>query len=112
MPRKNRQPHTTTEAFLQDIVEHSEDDAPRLIFADWLDDHDEAIRAEFIRLQVELARMRFDDPKRAEHDRRIAALLSGARDELFPFPATGPDAVQAEFRRGFPDRIWTTAAHF
>ena len=45
------------EAFLADICEHPEDDTPRLVFADWLDDHGDQARAEFIRLQVELARL-------------------------------------------------------
>ena len=43
---------THEEAFLEDIVAHPDDDAPRLVFADWLDDHGDADRAEFIRLQV------------------------------------------------------------
>src|SRR5436190_21455440 len=42
---------THEEAFLEDIVTHPGDDAPRLVFADWLDEHGEADRAEFIRLQ-------------------------------------------------------------
>ena len=41
--------------FLRDICEHPEDDTPRLIFADWLEDHGEPERAEFIRVQCELA---------------------------------------------------------
>src|SRR5258708_6542850 len=39
------------EAFLRDILDHPEDDAPRLVYANWLeaygDEHDRA-RAEFI----------------------------------------------------------------
>lgn len=41
-----------------DILEHPHDDAPRLIYADWLDDRagpGDAIRAAFIRLQIEIA---------------------------------------------------------
>jgi uncharacterized protein (TIGR02996 family) len=47
----------TPEGFLQDIVTHPEDDTPRLVFADWLDEHGDAERAEFIRVQVELHRL-------------------------------------------------------
>lgn len=43
-------------AFLRHIIAEPEDDLPRLIFADWLDEHGEAARAEFIRVQCELAR--------------------------------------------------------
>ena len=42
---------THDEAFLADIAENPDDDASRLVYADWLDDHGEADRAELIRLQ-------------------------------------------------------------
>jgi uncharacterized protein (TIGR02996 family) len=42
---------------LQAIMEGPEDDLPRRIYADWLDDHDQPRRAEFIRLQLDLARL-------------------------------------------------------
>jgi uncharacterized protein (TIGR02996 family) len=38
-------------AFLQDIREHPEDDTPRLVYADWLEDEGDSERAEFIRAQ-------------------------------------------------------------
>lgn len=41
-------------AFLADILEHPDDDTPRLVYADWLEDHGEPQRAEFIRVQCEL----------------------------------------------------------
>ena len=46
-----------TPAFLADIRAHPDDDAPRLIYADWLEETGgptEAVRAEFIRLQCAL----------------------------------------------------------
>jgi uncharacterized protein (TIGR02996 family) len=43
---------TTEEAFLLDILEHPDDDAPRLIFADWLEDNGDPDRAEFIRIRI------------------------------------------------------------
>jgi uncharacterized protein (TIGR02996 family) len=43
------------EGFLRDIIEHPEDDAPRLIYADWLDELGLAERGEFIRVQCALA---------------------------------------------------------
>jgi uncharacterized protein (TIGR02996 family) len=42
--------------FLRAIVAAPDDDLPRLIFADWLDEYGEGERAEFIRVQCELAR--------------------------------------------------------
>src|SRR5262249_3522190 len=44
-----------------------EDDAPRLIYADWLEEHAageaDRDRAEFIRVQCELARLRYGSPE-------------------------------------------------
>ena len=44
------------------IIEHPDEDASRLIFADWLDEHDQPERAEFIRLQCQRARAPADHP--------------------------------------------------
>jgi uncharacterized protein (TIGR02996 family) len=44
------------EGFLSGIRAEPDDDAPRLVFADWLEDQGDAERAEFIRVQCELAR--------------------------------------------------------
>src|SRR5438309_7067053 len=42
------------DALLAAIREAPRDDAPRLIYADWLDEHGEADLAEFIRVQIEI----------------------------------------------------------
>lgn len=47
---------THEEAFLQSIVENPDDDTPRLIFADWLEENGQGERAEFVRVQCELAK--------------------------------------------------------
>ena len=53
------------DAFLRDICENPDDDAPRMIYADWLSDHGQPERAEFIRLQCRLAAAdALDDPDR------------------------------------------------
>ena len=44
------------EALFRGILDNPEDDVPRLVFADWLEEHGEADRAEFIRVQCERAR--------------------------------------------------------
>jgi uncharacterized protein (TIGR02996 family) len=41
---------------LRAVLVAPEDDAPRLVYADWLDEHGEPERAEFIRVQIRLAR--------------------------------------------------------
>lgn len=47
--------HPEFAAFVARIVVDPRDDVPRLVFADWLDEHDAPKMAEFIRLQVEIA---------------------------------------------------------
>jgi uncharacterized protein (TIGR02996 family) len=46
---------THDEAFIQSIREAPHSDAPRLIYADWLEEHGQPERAEFIRVQCRLA---------------------------------------------------------
>lgn len=55
---------TVDEALLRAISEHPEEDTPRLMYADWLDENGEPERAEFVRVQVELGRIDVNDPAR------------------------------------------------
>ncbi len=48
---------TDRAALLRSILAAPDDDAPRLVYADWLDENGEPERAEFIRVQCELARL-------------------------------------------------------
>jgi uncharacterized protein (TIGR02996 family) len=48
---------STKAALLSAIRDSPEDDMPRLAFADWLDEHEQPDRAEFIRAQVRAARL-------------------------------------------------------
>jgi uncharacterized protein (TIGR02996 family) len=99
------------DAFLADIRENPADDGPRLIFADWLEERDgpgDAERAEFIRLQVELARLPAGHPQRGELEARERALRQqcGAR---WSAPLAG--LVRGlEFRRGFVEWVRLDAA--
>ena len=52
---------TDERALLSAIAANLDDDLPRLAYADWLDEHGQADRAEFIRLECEQARIH-DDP--------------------------------------------------
>jgi uncharacterized protein (TIGR02996 family) len=51
------------QAFLEDAKDNPEDDTPRLVLADWLEDHGDPDRAQFIRVQCRLARLPEDDPE-------------------------------------------------
>jgi uncharacterized protein (TIGR02996 family) len=64
------------DAFLQAIIESPDDDAPRLVYADWLEDHGDPARAEFIRVQCELAKLTDEGPRQAELQARERQLLA------------------------------------
>lgn len=49
---------TEREAFIKAICANRADDTVRLAFADWLDEHNDHQRAEFIRVQCELVQLR------------------------------------------------------
>src|SRR5262245_48416219 len=66
----------TESAFLQAILEAPEDDAPRLVYADRLEDHGHAARAEFIRLQCRLAKLPPGDARRPGLAAREGQLLA------------------------------------
>jgi uncharacterized protein (TIGR02996 family) len=87
-------------AFLDDVIACPEDDGPRLIYADWLDDQGEAARAEFIRVQCALARLDEDDPERdALLDRQRRAEAAGWWE---PSP---PGAIDFRRERGLPQDV-------
>src|SRR5688572_17915635 len=85
---------TDAAPFLAAIRAAPDDDAPRLVYADWLDEHGDSARAEFIRVQCELARG--DDPKLRV---READLLTRYHD-TFAGRLAGP-GLRYRFRRGF-----------
>jgi uncharacterized protein (TIGR02996 family) len=66
---------TTGDALLDDVRRHPDDDAPRLVYGDWLADNGDPERADFIRVQCRLARCEPDDPDRATLTARQDALL-------------------------------------
>ena len=55
------------DGFMADIIANPEDDTPRLVYADWLEDHGDG-RGRFLRLEVELAGMRVGDAGYAERE--------------------------------------------
>jgi uncharacterized protein (TIGR02996 family) len=66
-------------ALLAAVLDRPADDTPRLVYADWLDDHAQAERAEFIRAQVAIARL-LAVARRSRHaPRRARAALAEAQ---------------------------------
>lgn len=113
------------ELLLKAVAASPDDDLPRLVAADWLDEHGEPERAEFIRIQIERAKA--DTPKLAWREQALlnnpllgwqwaaeaCPSLAGfvfdpnAGDSLRAMRVNGAERVT--FRRGFPFRIACTA---
>jgi uncharacterized protein (TIGR02996 family) len=94
------------EAFWWAIQEAPEDDAPRLIYADWLEEQADAsqvARAEFIRVQCELARLPEDADGRPGLEKREAALWK-KHGKAWSAPLR-PFSRKFSVRRGFPDQV-------
>jgi uncharacterized protein (TIGR02996 family) len=107
--KKKLNPHER--AFLDAIGENPEDDGPRLVYADWLDDHGQPHRAELIRLQCRLALLEEHDPERLRLEQREADLLFAFGKGWSAVPPCAGDHLRS-FHRGFFDRLSTTASDF
>jgi uncharacterized protein (TIGR02996 family) len=117
---------THDEAFLEDILENPDDDTPRLVYADWLDDCGQLDRATFIRVQVERAR-RPDESDRTRALRRQAEELLRAHWDEWVRPLAAvvgdepgegwlrggyhPESL-SKFRRGFVSLLDMEARRF
>jgi uncharacterized protein (TIGR02996 family) len=67
--------HPDADALYRAILAHPDEDTPRLVYADWLDEHGDHDRAEFIRVQCRLARMNeWDDDYTADRIRATRLL--------------------------------------
>jgi uncharacterized protein (TIGR02996 family) len=126
----NKNKMTEHDAFLQAIIESPDDDTLRLVFADWLEEHGDAERAELIRLQCSLNSPPPESPRLAPiqervnmHERLNLLLQPRRNDFLSPLTRVGlrfgeetrfVEEMQEEcviahlkpvFRRGFVEEI-------
>ena len=116
---------TIKQNFLTDIREHPDDTTPRLIFADWLEEHGndvERARAQFIRVQCELTRLAMDDPRRPRLEAQERALWQQYERRWLQADLPRCKAndrfltsLKAAYGRGFLERIsgplWTVRDH-
>ncbi len=100
------------ESFLRVILARESEDAPRLVFADWLDDQRQHDHAQFIRVQCELARHASEDERWLElklQEEELWQRLSPRWEEvlrrtvfaLVPLDVPTPRFCLEWFRRGF-----------
>jgi uncharacterized protein (TIGR02996 family) len=121
---------TQDQSFLEAIRAEPDDDALRLIYADWLMEQEgpsRVERGEFIRLQIERGRLAIDDPRREplQHDERrllarnweawIGPLReltgNGRGTDLWMRTGFHPDS-HLRFRRGFVEKLAVDAEAF
>jgi uncharacterized protein (TIGR02996 family) len=96
-------------ALLAAIIANPGDDAARLVYADWLDEHDQHLKADFIRTQVRIAASNAADPNYPDLLEHYAEVIArfGSNPNL-PLPELPPgfmhsnqDICLANFQRGF-----------
>lgn len=85
------------EGLLRAAFHNPDDDTPRLIFADWLEENGQPDRAALIRYQCEQARYKPTSTRYKELDKLIKPLANTLKRAMRPLPA----GVELEFRRGF-----------
>jgi uncharacterized protein (TIGR02996 family) len=98
------------EALLHAVCLRPDDDAPRLLYAEWLEatgDPNDALRAEFIRVQCELARCDLSDDRWGELQERketLKAYLDRWADALPTLDGVRWNSI--DYRRGFIWDVW------
>ena len=90
------------DAFLRAIIADPDDDLPRLVYADFLDETGDPDRAEFIRVQCRLAETEEHDPHFRELEDREHALLAANEGRWFREREGLNEWV---WRRGFVDEV-------
>jgi uncharacterized protein (TIGR02996 family) len=100
------------QALLRAVIDRPQEDAPRLVYADWLEEYGrteaDRARAAFIRLQVEAARLDEYDPRRLDLEGQAEALLNAQREHGEPrawlagLEGLGVNHHYTSFERGFP----------
>ncbi|TMJ00855.1 MAG: TIGR02996 domain-containing protein [Alphaproteobacteria bacterium] len=115
------------DVLIQEVLEHPEDDVPRLIYADWLAENDQPVRAEFIQLQCRLAKEQPDyaldtgtSPRAytSSGDPRIRRAYALFQELAFPTVSKGPITLTsfqwtaATWRRGFVEGLSLSCSEF
>jgi uncharacterized protein (TIGR02996 family) len=95
---------STEASLLHAICENPDDDTPRLVYSDWLEEHggpEGLARAEFIRLQIELARLPPYDPGRLDLQERSAVYEDLYGKSWHPEVPEEERWYEQPYRRGF-----------
>lgn len=107
-------------ALLAAIIADRDDDTVRLAYADWLDEHDQPERADYIRVQCAVARLVIDDPATEARYDELFKRQSALRVEYYErrwheeFAATLPPNGLTDywFIRGLIGHVRCTPEYF
>jgi uncharacterized protein (TIGR02996 family) len=88
---------TDFEGLLRAVFRDPDDDTPRLVFADYLEENDRPDRAALIRYQCEQARLKPQSARYKELAALIKPLVAKLRDQI----GTLPEGMKFAFHRGF-----------
>lgn len=103
-------------ALLRAIAAHPDDDTPRMVYADWLLENGHDARAEFMRLQLEIAKIeRLPRIVLNQHShlwKRQQELLDHQLGELLGVDATDLASCRIGFHRGFIETIEMPAQNY
>jgi uncharacterized protein (TIGR02996 family) len=103
------------QAFLTAIFAEPDDDTPRLVFADWLDERgqgDDAARAALIRAQCQAEVLPPKSKERAKLERQARAILKEHGDRWAKELRDSRLVRDWQFRRGFLDGVTMSASVF
>jgi uncharacterized protein (TIGR02996 family) len=105
-------------AFWESIREAPEDDVPRLVYSDWLEENGQPQRAELIRVQCQLARLpAYDERAQALWLRSHRLICTHRAEWVGPLEALATGrysdwGISVALRRGLPEHLDTDAGEF
>jgi uncharacterized protein (TIGR02996 family) len=104
-------PISEHEPFLRAIIEAPDDDAVRLVYSDWLEEHGEAEQARYLRAAIELENLPRRSKKRAALEETIKDLES-AHSQKWLYGIGLKSWMHVGFHRGLLNDIQLTPSEF
>jgi uncharacterized protein (TIGR02996 family) len=105
---RERAPADLRQALLQAVIAQPEQEAPRLVYADWLEEQgtpEDADRAEFIRLQIELAHATAETARTKQLLGREKELWDAHKEEWLSHLPPHLRKREPRFHRGFLEEL-------
>lgn len=104
--------HPEAAALLRAVLAAPDDDAPRLVLADWLDEHGFTRRAEFIRRSIELESIPHTDPRFLPLFKAARAIEYAEARKWIRVEQPASCVLRTYYRRGFLGEVIGTMAQW